>query len=82
MDRAYFLENFKKKKLERGENIYLNQENVLAVHWYVKYEVFALSIIQSTSSTENQRKRADDSFLLKQAIINVWAILITEVKKT
>jgi len=42
-DRGKFPDDFKKAKLERGQSIFLSDDNLLAVHWKDERDVFVLS---------------------------------------
>ena len=63
-DRGQFSPSFTKSKLKRVEKIYLWSNNLLAVHWYDKRDVFVLSNMHSTGSVEIQQ-HADKNPILK-----------------
>ena len=61
-NRGQFPESFKDKKLARGESVYISDDNLLAVHWFDKRDVFVLSSIQNTGNVEVCRRGSDEPF--------------------
>ena len=59
-DRGEFPPEFTKSKLQRGESVYLKFNKILAVHWFDKRDVFALSNIHSTGDVQVLRKGSDE----------------------
>ena len=49
---ASFRNNSKLQKLQRGESILLKNRNIVAVHWFDKRGVFAMSTIYGTGDVE------------------------------
>ena len=58
-DKGQFPEDFKRAKLEIGSSLFLQAENMFAVHWKDKRDVFLFSLIHGNLSIEVQRKRGD-----------------------
>ena len=58
-DKGQFPEDFKRTKLEIGSSLFLQAENMFAVHWKDKRDVFLFSLIHGNLSIEVQRKRGD-----------------------
>lgn len=75
LNRRSFCANFKVAKFVRGELIYLkssvNTGSFLAVHWYNKRVVLALSTIQGVGSTDVHR-RGDGESYQKPTMINEY----------
>jgi len=50
-DRGVFPPEFQQKELQRGEAVYLQSGNLVAVHWKDKRDVFCLSTIHGTADS-------------------------------
>lgn len=70
-DSGKFPPNFRQAKLGRGESKYLKLGNILAVHWFDKRDVFALSTIHGTGDVQVKR-RGDENSFDKPIIINEY----------
>ena len=70
-NRGQFPTNFKEGKLKRGESSYIQTDDLLAVHWFDKRDVFMLSTIHGTGSVEVQR-RGDKESIQKPLMISKY----------
>lgn len=70
-NRGQFPTNFKDSKLKRGESLYIQTDDLLAVHWFDKRDVFMLSTIHGTGSVEVQR-RGDKETIQKPLMISKY----------
>ena len=71
MNRGQFSQQFKTAKLQRGERILLKNRNMVAVHWFDKRDVFAMSNIHGTGNVEVIR-RGDEQSFQNPVIINEY----------
>ena len=71
MDRGQFSQQFKTAKLQPGESILLKNGNMVAVHWFDKRDVFAMSTLHGTGNVEVTR-RGDEQSFQKPVIINEY----------
>ena len=56
MDCSQFSQQFKTAKLQHGETILLKKGNMVAVHWFDKCDVFAMSTIHGSGNVEVTRR--------------------------
>ena len=59
-DCGQFPEDFKKASLERGESTFISDDNLLAVHWKDKRDVFVVSTIHGNQIEEVQRREEEE----------------------
>ena len=55
-DRGRFPDDFKQKKLSRGESLFISIGNVNVVHWFDKRDVFVMSNIHGSETTLVKRR--------------------------
>ena len=79
-DRGSFPETFTRAKLKRGESVYLRHGNIVAVHWFDKRDVYAVSSIHNNSEQEVTR-RGDSVPVMKPRIISEYNKYMNGVDK-
>ena len=66
--RGHFPGNFKSAKLETGDPMFIKNNDILAVHWKDKWDVFAMSSIHG-NTTELVERRGENNNITKPSMI-------------
>ena len=79
-DRGRFPENLKKAKLQRGESVFISVNDLLAVHWKDKRDVFLVSTIHG-NQIEEVLHRGEEAPITKPRMITQYNCFMNGVDR-